>query len=80
MAKNYQNKIRVKGLKVEVGDNLNGALRKLKKKVDEDGLLQEVIKRRYYEKPTTERKRKAGAAKARLRKKLRLEKLLPKKR
>jgi len=37
-----------------------------------------VIARQFYEKPTTERKRKAGAAKSRWKKKLR-EQQLPKK-
>lgn len=69
----------VRGIYVEVKDgNVNVALRKFKKKVDESGLLIEVVSRQHYEKPTTERKRKAGAAKARWRKKLR-EDSLPKK-
>ena len=69
----------VRGIYVEVKDgNVNIALRKFKKKVDESGLLIEVVSRQHFEKPTTERKRKAGAAKARWRKKLR-EDSLPKK-
>jgi small subunit ribosomal protein S21 len=69
----------VRGIYVEVKDgNVNVALRKFKKKVDESGLLIEVVSRQHFEKPTTERKRKAGAAKARWRKKLR-EDSLPKK-
>jgi small subunit ribosomal protein S21 len=68
-----------RGLVVEVrDDNVNVALRKFKKKVDESGKLIEVVARQFYEKPTTERKRKAGAAKARWKKKLR-EQQLPKK-
>ena len=68
-----------RGLTVEVKDgNVNVALRKFKKKVDESGKLITIIERQFYEKPTTERKRKAGAAKARWKKKLR-EQQLPKK-
>lgn len=78
MVKNYNNHKLVKGLTVEVGDNFNAALRKFKKKVDESGLLMEVLKRQSYEKPTTERKRKKGAAKARWRKQLRSQQLPPK--
>lgn len=78
MTRNLNNHKIVKGLTVEVGDNFNAALRKFKKKVDESGLLMEVIKRREYEKPTTERKRKKGAAKARWRKQLRAQQLPPK--
>jgi small subunit ribosomal protein S21 len=60
-----------KGLVVEVRDgNINSALRKFKKKVDDSGKLIDVIKRTSYEKPTTERKRKKGAARARWLKKL----------
>lgn len=59
------------GLCVEVRNNdINYALRKFKKKVQEDGLLQELRQREYYEKPTTKRKRAKAAAKARWKKKL----------
>ena len=68
-----------RGLYVEVKDgNVNVALRKFKKKVDESGLLIEVVKRQHFEKPTTEKKRKKGAARARWLKRLR-EESLPKK-
>jgi small subunit ribosomal protein S21 len=58
--------------------NVEKALRKFKKKVQESGLLDELRDRQTYEKPTTERKRKKGAAKARWRKQLRSQQL-PKK-
>jgi small subunit ribosomal protein S21 len=58
--------------------NVEKALRKFKKKVQESGLLDELRSRETYEKPTTTRKRKKGAAKARWRKKLR-DQQLPKK-
>jgi small subunit ribosomal protein S21 len=68
-----------RGIYVEVKDgNIAVALRKFKKKVDESGLLIKVVKRQHFEKPTTERKRKAGAARARWLKKL-SEQQLPKK-
>jgi small subunit ribosomal protein S21 len=68
------------GLSVTVrdGEHFEKALRRFKKKVDNAGLIQEVRKREYYEKPTSERKRKAAAAKARWRKKVRSEQLPPK--
>ena len=59
-------------------DNLNVALRKFKKKMEDSGKLIVVLERQHYEKTTTERKRKAGAAKSRWKKKLR-EQELPKK-
>ena len=64
---------------VEVKDgNVEKALRKFKKKIQEQGLLIELKERETYEKPTTERKRKKGAAQARLRKQIRSQQL-PKK-
>lgn len=67
------------GSSVEVKDgNITTALRKFKKKIDDSGKLIDVISNQFYEKPTTERKRKKGAAKARWRKKLK-EQELPKK-
>ena len=56
----------------------NKALRRFKKKVEEAGILETLRKKEFYEKPTTERKRKKGAAKARWLKKLRSQDL-PKK-
>ena len=58
--------------------NVEKALRKFKKKVQESGLREDLRARETYEKPTTERKRKKGAAVARWKKKLR-EQQLPKK-
>ena len=68
-----------KGLKVIVGDlPINVALKKFKQKVDDSGILEELKSRMYFEKPTTERKRKKGAARARWLKKLK-DQALPKK-
>ena len=77
---NNNNTARANGNTVYVKDNenINQALRRFKKKIDDSGLLEELRAREFYEKPTTERKRKAGAAKARWNKKLR-EQQLPKK-
>jgi len=67
------------GNKVIVGDlPLNVALRKFKQKVEDSGVLEVVRAKMFYEKPTTERKRKNGAAEARWQKKLR-DNELPKK-
>jgi small subunit ribosomal protein S21 len=60
-----------KGLRVEVrNDDVNGALRRFKKKVDESGLLQDLRDREFYEKPTTARKKAKAAARSRWLKKL----------
>ena len=67
------------GNKVIVGDlPLSVALRKFKQKVEDSGVLETVRANMFYEKPTTERKRKKGAAEARWKKKLR-DNELPKK-
>jgi len=71
---------KLKGIGVVVKDNepLNVALRRFKKKVEDSGKLDDLRANEFYEKPTTERKRKKGAAKARWAKKLR-DAQLPKK-
>jgi small subunit ribosomal protein S21 len=76
---NHKNKPFPRGLKVLVGDApINTALRKFKQLVDDAGLLEELKSRMFYEKPTTVKKKKAGAARARWKKKLR-DQELPKK-
>ena len=68
-----------RGSKVIVGDMpINVALRKFKQKVEDSGVLEAVKAKMFYEKPTTERKRKKGAAKSRWRKQLRDQQLPPK--
>jgi small subunit ribosomal protein S21 len=56
----------------------NTALKKFKQKVDDSGVLEEFRSRMFYEKPTTERKRKKSAAKSRWLKRLN-DQSLPKK-
>ena len=77
MAKIY-NTLQGNSVVVKENENINQALRRFKKKVEESGLLDTLRKKEFYEKPTTERKRKKGAAKARWRKKLRDQQLPPK--
>jgi small subunit ribosomal protein S21 len=71
---------RVKGSVVYVkeGEPIERALRKFKKKIQDSGLLNELRAREFYEKPTTERKRKKSAAKNRWQKEL-AKQALPKK-
>ena len=70
----------LKGSPVIIGDNMpfNTAVSKFKQKVDDAGIVEEIKKRMAYEKPTTTRKRKKGAARARWLKKLRGQQLPPK--
>lgn len=51
------------GLKVIVHNNdINKALRKFKKKIAEDGILQELRQREYYESKGTKRRKEKEAA------------------
>lgn len=74
------NTVRLTGSTVYLreGEDINRALKKFKNKVEESGKLKDLQKKEFYEKPTTERKRKASAAKARWLKKLK-DQQLPKK-
>ena len=58
--------------------NVDKALRKFKKKIQEDGLLNDLRDGEFYEKPTTERKRKKSSAKNRWQKQMAAQ-ALPKK-
>ena len=58
--------------------NVDKALRKFKKKIQEDGLLNDLRDREFYEKPTTARKRRKSAAKNRWQKQV-SARALPKK-
>ena len=53
------------------GDNVERALRVLKRKMADEGVFRELKKRRYYEKPSEARKRKQREAERRRRKALR---------
>ena len=59
-------------------DNVDRAIRKFKKKVADNGILQTLREKEYYEKPTTARKKAANSARNRWLKKLAAE-ALPKK-
>lgn len=76
MNRNFQ-KMQGTGVVVKEGEPFEKAMRRFKKKVDESGKLETLRKKEFFEKPTTTRKRKAGAAKARWQKKLK-EQQLPK--
>ena len=75
---NRFNKPKGTGVTVKEHENINQALRRFKRKVEESGVLDDLRAKEFYEKPTTARKRAKGAAKARWRKKLRDQQLPPK--
>ena len=66
------------GITVRDNENINQALRRFKRKMEDAGTLETLRSKEFYEKPTTERKRKIGAAKARWKKKLQKDQLPPK--
>jgi small subunit ribosomal protein S21 len=66
------------GVTVREGENINQALRRFKRKIEDSKLLDDLRKKEFYEKPTTARKRAKGAAKARWKKKLEKDQLPPK--
>lgn len=78
MTKMIQKKSKGTGVTVRENENINQALRRFKRKIDDSKLLDTLRAKEFYEKPTTERKRKKGAAKARWRKQLRDQQLPPK--
>lgn len=71
-------KLKGKTVVLKEGENINSALRRFKKKIDDSGLLEDLRNRESYIKPTEQRKKARGAAKARWQKKLRDQQLPPK--
>lgn len=45
-------------VKTRKGENIDRALRRLKKKLDKEGTLKEIRNRRHYEKPSEEKRRR----------------------
>lgn len=70
MSKHDEKNALVGGLRVEVRNNdVNKALRKFKKKVAEDGILQDLRKREFFESKGTKRRKEKEAAIRRYKKK-----------
>jgi small subunit ribosomal protein S21 len=57
--------ITVPGLKVRDTEPYEGALRRFKKQCEKAGILSEVRRREFYEKPSVRRKKKSIAARKR---------------
>ena len=58
-------------MKIVVFDNqVDAALKQLKKQMLKEGLIQEMKRRQHYEKPSVKRKRKAAQARKKRRKAL----------
>ena len=54
------------GVRVRENESFEGALRRFKKQCEKSGILSEVRKREYYEKPSVQRKRKMIAARKKM--------------
>ena len=64
-----QNELNLRPLEVVVdGDNVERAIKALKRKVAHEGIYKELKRRRFYEKPSVKRKRKQREAERRRRK------------
>lgn len=50
------------GIKIREGESFEQALRRFKKQCEKGGILSELRKREYYEKPSIKRKKKRAAA------------------
>lgn len=53
------------GIKVREGESFEQALRRFKKQCEKAGILSELRKREYYEKPSMKKKKKKAQAKKR---------------
>jgi small subunit ribosomal protein S21 len=59
------------GVKIKENETFDTALKRFKKQVEKAGVMYELRRREYYEKPSVRRKKKAVAARKRALKKLR---------
>jgi small subunit ribosomal protein S21 len=63
MSKHDEKNAIISGTRIEVRNNdVSRAIRKLKKKIAEDGILQELRQREYYESKGTKRRKAKEAA------------------
>ena len=56
------------GVKVREGESLEKAFKRFTKACEKSGLMSEIKKHQYFEKPSERRKRKLNAAKRKMRK------------
>jgi len=59
-----------KPVEVDVRDSLEKAMKILKQKMSKEGILQDVKRRRFFEKPSVKKKRKMREARKRLRREM----------
>ncbi len=54
------------GVRVRDNESFEGALRRFKKQCEKSGILSEIRRREYYEKPSVQKKRKMIAARKKM--------------
>jgi small subunit ribosomal protein S21 len=54
-------------IRIRKGESVEKALRRLKKKLDKEGVMREIRSHRYYEKPSERKRRKEARARIRVR-------------
>jgi len=52
-------------VKLKRGESVDKALRRLKKKLDKEGIMREMRSHRHYEKPSEKKRRKSARARTR---------------
>ena len=52
-------------VKIKRGESVDKAMRRLKKKMDKEGVMREIRAHRHFEKPSEKRRRKAARARMR---------------
>jgi len=52
-------------VRVKKGESIDRALRRLKKKLDREGIMREMRTKKHYEKPSEKRRRKSARARSR---------------
>ena len=55
----------VSEVKIRKGESVDKALRRLKKKLDKEGIMREIRAHRHFEKPSEKKRRKAARARIR---------------
>jgi small subunit ribosomal protein S21 len=58
----HLSRIRMPGVRIKESEHFDAALRRFKRSCEKAGILTELRRREFYEKPTQERKRKKAAA------------------
>jgi small subunit ribosomal protein S21 len=57
--------ILVPEIEIKKGESFEGAMRRFKRKIEEEGILREVRDRKHYEKPSERKRKKAKQSKRR---------------